>query len=196
MNTIDYYNNNCQELLYRYDNTSVKELHDIFQKYIKKDFSVLELGFGSGRDLNFIKNITQNIFGLDASIEFVKNLKNDNFFENRVTLSKLPDIDISEFEINKFDIVISIAVLMHLDKENIEKSIQNLVGILNQNAKIIISYSTENRANDDRDFYAISKKEMTNIFAKYNFKEVEYLVNSDNLNRNIKWVTQVYKFVG
>ncbi len=195
MDTIDYYNQNYQNLLKKYDNANVFELHNLFKKYIKNGFYVLDIGFGSGRDLSYIKNITSNIFGLDASVKFVNNLKNSSFFKSRIFLSKLPNLNISKSKVDKFDVIISIAVLMHLDKNNISKTIKNLKDIVKQNGKIIISYSTKSRDNDDRTFHEISKKEMTELFIDHQFKELECVINNDKLNRDIQWVTQVFEVV-
>ena len=192
--TIDFYNNNYQELLTKYNNANMYELNKIINKFIYKDHYVLDLGFGSGRDLNYIKNITKNIYGLDGSIEFINNLKKEDiFYKNRVSLSVLPQINTNCFKINKFDIIISIAVFMHLNKNEILETIKNMKNKLNHNGKVIISYSTVGRDNDERDFYEISKDEMTILFNNENFKEVEFIISKDSLNREIEWITQVYE---
>jgi cyclopropane fatty-acyl-phospholipid synthase-like methyltransferase len=193
MKTINYYNTNYQDLISKYNNAKMKELNKIIDKFIDKDDYVLDIGFGSGRDLNYIKNITKNIYGLDASIEFINNLKQDVFYKNKVSVSILPQIDTTFFNINKFDVIISIAVLMHLKKHDITKTIRNIKNKLNFNGKVIISYSTIGRDNDERDFYEISKNEMTNLFNNENFKEIEFIINKDSLNRKIEWITQVYE---
>lgn len=193
MNTVNYYNYNYKKLLESYNNADMKELYQIINKYIYRDSYVLDLGSGSGRDLNYIKNITQNIYGLDASIEFINNLKKENFYQKRISLSVLPNIDITAFNVAKFDIIISIAVFMHLKKDEILQTIKNIKNVLNNNGKVIISYSTKSRVNDKREFYEISKKEMINLFNSEDFKEIEFIVNEDSLNRSIEWVTQVYE---
>jgi cyclopropane fatty-acyl-phospholipid synthase-like methyltransferase len=193
MKTINYYNKNYRKLLKRYDNAEMEQLNKIIDKFIYQDSFILDIGFGSGRDLNYIKNITKNIYGLDASIEFVNILKQDVFYKNKVSISVLPQIDTTFFKINKFDVIISIAVLMHLKKYDITKTIRNIKNKLNFNGKVIISYSTIGRDNDERDFYEISKNEMTNLFNNENFKEIEFIINKDSLNRKIEWVTQVYE---
>ena len=191
--TISYYNNNFQELLKIYNSVNMEQLNKTIDKFCLKDNFVLDLGFGSGRDLNYIKNITKNIYGIDGSIEFVNNLKQEEFYKHKVALSVLPMIDTTPFNINKFDIIISIAVLMHLKKDEIIETIRNIKQKLNLNAKVIISYSTKCRDNDQRNFLEITKNEMTKLFKNENFKEIESIVNNDSLNRKIEWVTQVYE---
>ena len=186
--TIKFYNKNYIALLDRYDSANMSELHNLFDKYILKEHKVLDIGFGSGRDLRYIKNITPNIYGIDASEEFVKSIKRDTFFNNRVYKSILPHIIDFDF---KFDVIVSIAVFMHLTKEDIKETIENISKILEENGKIIISYSTKSRI-DERDFYSISKEEMNSIFSDYGFKKIDELSNRDGLNRDIDWESEVY----
>jgi cyclopropane fatty-acyl-phospholipid synthase-like methyltransferase len=171
----------------------MEDLNKIFNKLIYQHSYVLDIGFGSGRDLNYIKNITKNIYGLDGSIEFVNNLKKDNFYRNRVAVSHLPSINTQLFNINKFDIIISIAVFMHLTKDEILQTIKNLKNILTKNGKVIISYSTKSRDNDKRDFLEITRVEMTTLFINENFKEIKTISSVDSLGRDIEWVTQIYE---
>jgi len=191
--TISYYNENYQKFLIKYDSATMKELYKILDKLVYKNSFVLDIGFGSGRDLNYIKSITKNIYGLDGSIEFVNNLKQDEFYKSRVALSILPKINTSLFNINKFDIIISIAVFMHLKKDEIAYTIKNIKNSLRDNGKVIISYSTKNRDNDQRDFLEITKVEMTTLFINENFKEVKTVSSDDSLGRDIEWVTQIYE---
>jgi len=191
--TISYYNENYQELLIRYDGATMKELYKILDKFVYKNSFVLDIGFGSGRDLNYIKSITKNIYGLDGSIEFVNNLKQDKFYKNRVALSQLPEINTRFFNTNKFDIIISIAVLMHLKKDEIVQTIKKIKKILTKNGKVIISFSTKSRDNDQRDFLEITTIEMITLFINENFKEVKTVSSYDSLDRDIEWVTQIYE---
>jgi len=191
--TISYYNENYQELLIKYDSAPMKELYKILDKLIDKNSFVLDIGFGSGRDLNYIKDITTNIYGLDGSIKFVNNLKKNEFYKNRVALSILPKIDILCFNVNKFDIIISIAVFMHLKKDEIIQTIKNIKTKLNNNGKVIISYSIKSRENDQRFFLETTKDEITILFNNENFKEVKTILCKDSLNRDIEWITQIYE---
>ena len=181
-------------LVDKYDNANMDKLHSLFDKYIKKGDTVLDIGFGSGRDLNMISKITNNIFGIDACDKFIIN-SNKESLKGRIAKSVLPKIDISKFQFNvdEFDVIISIAVIMHLTFREIEQTIQNMKKILKQNGKIIISYSLQREAVDDRFFEILTRDKMTELFNRNGFVEKEYFYNIDNMNRKIEWVTQVYK---
>ncbi len=192
--TLEYYNSQSSTFIDRYNTVKITKLHQIFEKYIKSKDFVLDVGFGSGRDLRFIRdNITKKVFGIDGCEKFVEYLKEEDFFENRVAHSILPYINTSLFDVQIYNIVISIAVFMHLNSQDLELTIQNIYQILAKNGKIIISYSTTQRNNDKRSFYNLKKDNITNLFQKNGFIEIEYIVNLDNLKREICWTTQVFE---
>jgi len=56
MKTVDYYNTNVTNLVARYDNADMSQLHQLLLKHIPKNSTVLDIGFGSGRDLDFLQN--------------------------------------------------------------------------------------------------------------------------------------------
>jgi len=192
--TAEYYDSNAEQLITRYDNTNVEQLHTLFSKYIKTGDKVLDIGFGSGRDLKEIMKITPNVFGLDACEKFIENTEQNNFLKGRVAKSILPNIVTDKFQVSiaEFDVIVSIAVLMHLNMKEIEQSIENIKSILTKNGVFIISYSTKRDCIDDRHFEPLSREIMINIFAKHGFTEIEYIQNNDGMNRDIEWVTQIY----
>lgn len=191
--TLEFYENNANELIIKYDKAKLKQLHTIFEKYINKEDIVLDIGFGSGRDLKVIQAITPNVFGLDSCDAFVENMQN-NGFKGRIAKSILPNIDINKFEkiADKFDLVISIAVLMHLSISDIKKSIENIKKILKKNGIIIISYSLERQIIDVRHFEPLTRSVMTHIFDEVGFMEIESFKNNDAMSRDIEWITQVF----
>jgi len=49
--TQTYYNQNHKELIERYNSATLPQLNKLFNQYIQKSHKVLDIGFGSGRDL-------------------------------------------------------------------------------------------------------------------------------------------------
>lgn len=192
--TIDFYDKNYQYLIKKYDQADMNNLFNIFDTYIQGDDYVLDIGFGSGRDLKYISSITNKVYGLDASTSFVSNLKKESIFKNKVSQSILPSININTFNIDKFDVICCIAVFMHLKESEIIESIKNMRKILNCNSKVIISYSTKSRQNDERNFYEISHHMIKSLFKQSGFIELLIKQTKDGLNREIEWTTQVYEF--
>jgi len=194
MTTLEYYDKNSEKLIEKYSSADVTEIHNLFKKHIMPNSAVLDIGFGSGRDMDFIKNnITENVFGLDGSAEFVNHMKNNTFYGDRVSRSVLPVIDVSELKVKKFDTVIMIAVLMHFNASEILETLLNIKKILKTGGRVIISYSTGSRSDDERRFYEMSMEEVSRMFNENGFSVMEKIVNKDSLERSLEWVTQVFR---
>lgn len=183
-----YYENNSELLIDKYLNANVLELNEIFIKYLKS--KVIDLGCGSGRDMVFL-NKYLDVYGLDLCDNFITHCKKS--FGNKVSYTKLPNIDLSSFDINKFDSVISISTFMHLTKNEIIKTIINLKSILKSNGQVIVSYTTDVRINDERFFEDFDDDFIKDEFEKLGFIEKEFLRIKDSLNRNLLWSVKIYE---
>jgi len=188
--TQNFYNTHYQELITKYDNIQLKELYSLLDRYIKPNHNVLDIGFGSGRDLRYMQSLGANGYGVDATQGFVDNMKRDPHFKNRVFCSTLPNLNIP---LNiQFDIITAIAMIMHLTIKELETSLIEIKKHLKPNGIIIISYSTGNRANDPRFFEKLEYQTIKKLFEKQDFKEIEVNSNCDKLNRDLVWVTCIY----
>lgn len=185
-----YYETNYKDLLAKYNKANTKELNKILLKYIPKDSVVLDLGFGSGREISFLYNNGYKVYGLDYCEKFIESFSNKNI---QVSHTILPHIKIDSFAVKKFDSIISIATLMHLTKEEIKKTIKNIKKILNKQGIVIISYSVAPRKNDERFFEELDLILMKSEFEKCGFSELSCSLLLDGMNRDIEWVTQVFK---
>ncbi len=192
-NITKFYEKNYKNLIKMYNNADIKILNKLFDEYIKKSNKVLDIGFGSGRDLKYIKNLSAKVFGVESCEGFIENLEKEIYFKNRVYFATLPNLKLN---LNfKFDVIISIAVFMHLSKSEIQESIKNIKKYLKNGGVVIISYSIGKRKNDERFFENLSIEFMRESFEKFEFREVKLINNSDALSREIEWVSQVFKLM-
>lgn len=86
---------------------------------------------------------------------------------------------------------------MHLEHEEYEESIKNILKLLSTNATLIISYSKGTREiNDDRNFIEIKEELLFRLLKKHNLKLIYKTYNQDNLSRNeLVWETIVLKYI-
>lgn len=197
MNTHNFYKKNSTNLIKKYDNADMKNLYKLFNKYLIDKSKILDIGFGSARDLRYLHIKGNDIWGIDPTIEFVDNAK--NIFKDKSShffTGSLPNLFNQKNFNEKFDAIICIAVLMHLNHNEYEESIINIIKLLEPNSTIIISYSIgERKVNDKREFFEINTELLFSLFEKYNLNLIDKSVNSDNLNRNeIIWETLVLKY--
>ena len=195
MKTIDFYNENSVTLVKRYDNADMSSLHQLLLKYIPKNSSILDIGFGSGRDVNFLHNQGYDVWGIDPSVKFLENIKQvfPNLIEHFYRAS-IP-FDKNMMGINReFDAIISIAMWMHLEYAQYADAVASIVSVANNNSNIVISFSIGNRIKDDRYFEEVNLTYLTELFKERGFSLVETVKNNDSLGRDIlTWITVVFK---
>ncbi len=187
--TIEFYDKNIDSLIKRYEKANLDFIHKIILENTNKNDSILELGFGSGRELNFLfNNGYKNIYGIDGSekfVEFVKNrFKSDNF-----KLSILPDINVDK----KFDFIYSIAVFMHLPIYTYEELVKNIYDKLKNKGKLFISFSLDERDEKERYFTKVDEELLDKLFSQYKIYKQKEIITNDSLNRNLNWKNIIYQ---
>lgn len=175
----------------KYINESINLKMDNFYKYMQKyllkkdDFLMLDLGFGSGRDMIYFKNNGYKIKGVDSCSAFVNEARKK---ELDVSLEVLPNMDNIENE--KYDLIYSIGLVMHLNESERLNLFNNIKLKLKKNGLFVLSYNTQNRENDkERLFYTLSKDKIN--------KEVDMTLIDEELmpdnTRDFVWIVETYK---
>ncbi len=188
---LNYYNENHKALIETYNSATLTPLNNLFNKHIKNGDKVLDIGFGSGRDLQYIKTLGAECWGVDASQKFVDHLQKDSYFNNRLFCAKLPMLEL-EFDI-KFNVIVCIAVVMHLTKEELKEWVEDIKNYLAIGGKVIVSYSATPREADERFFEDLRGTVVNQIFLDAGFSLIDEISSNDGLNRGIEWRNQVYK---
>lgn len=195
--TIRYYNQAAQILIPGYDSAKMSTFYNILLKNITPGSKILDIGFGSGRDLAFLKDKGYQIWGVDPSHKFVDHAKK-RFYDisNHFFTTSLPDLNLPEELKHSFDCIILIAVWMHLPKSTYGSSIHSLCSFLKAGGKVVVSYSITPREEvSDRYFENIDATLLQSLFEKYGFKQISKNTNKDGLGkREIAWVTEVYSY--
>jgi len=173
------------------------------QKYFSHAFlpgsRVLEIGAGTGRDLNTLLNSGYDAFGIDASGEMV-NLAHEQYpaLKDRYIPGTTPS-DKPYFN-EPFDSILCSAVLMHLPDELLLDAAYSIKRNLKQGGRLLISVplkrpdlDRENRTPDGRlfilrpiDFYSL-------LFERLGFRELSRSEETDSLGRpGITWSIQTF----
>ena len=136
-----------------------------------KNDNILKLGFGAGREIEFLlKKGYKNIYGIEGSEKFLElvkeELKNKNEnIANDLYYSVLPEINIPEGI--KFDLIFSTFVWNHLPEIMYERTVKNITNLLKFNGKVLIAYSLNNNENQEITRYNINEKYLIELFEKY-----------------------------
>ena len=151
--------------------------------YPNNSHNVLDLGCGTADILNYLPKV--NYTGIDASANYIKLAKQK--------FPSLGSFRCATFDENtrlngKYDLVIAIGFLHHLNKVTCEKLIINASKVLTPKGRLItfdpILYKGQNKfaswiIKQDRGKYIRDLRNYTSLFSKKKFSSVEFDIRQD-----------------
>jgi len=199
-NTLSYYEKNAKHLTQRYESANVNNIHILLLNTFLLGSYLLEIGCGSGRDASFMYQKGYDILAIDGSKEMIREAEKCHpDLEGNLKVMKIPEE--CNFKSSYFDGVYSIAMLMHLDKNSIHRTIEKIAMILKIDGQFLFSVSIERDDVDDqgkdekgRHFTSMSELEWIRCCEKYGLKFEHSEITSDGLDRDgIVWLTCVVR---
>ncbi len=196
--TLSYYENNAKHLSQRYESAKVDNIHSLLLNTFSTKSYLLDIGCGSGRDAAFMHQNAYDVLAIDGSREMITEAKRCHpELADRLEVIKIPDE--FHFESFSFDGVYSIATLMHLDKDSIDRTIEKIAMTLKPGGKFFFSVSIQrNDINDHgedekgRYFTTMSEPEWITCCEKHGLQLEHSEVTADGLDRDgIVWLTCV-----
>lgn len=197
--TLDFYNAKAKEMAdcYVQGGSGVAELFPIA---FPRGTRVLDLGFGSGRDLNALCQAGYEACGVDASAEMVAQARHRfPSLDGRLTLDHLPRL--AAVADQAFDGILCSAVLMHLPEELLFDSVLNIRRILKLGGRLLISTPlagpkvdiSTRRDENGRLFNGVTPEQFQFLFEKVGFRQINRWDSADHLNRSDRrWATQLF----
>lgn len=197
ISTLNYYEKNANLLINRYESANVSEVQILLLQTFTNKSKLLEIGCGSGRDASFMIRNNYDVIAIDGSHNMIEEAKKIHPELSGKLLHKTLPNDLY-FNIS-FDGIYSIATLMHLSKNNLEKTISRIYDLLNQNGKFLMSVSlfrddiNQNGFDEKgRFFLVLNFDEWIKLFENIGFKILDKKTNKDGLNRDgIEWLTLI-----
>lgn len=196
--TNNYYNNNADKLSIMY-NSANPDYIKIFYKYMKPKCTILDIGSGSGRDINELLKSHLNFdpYGLEPSKSMVdKSIKIFPKLKNRVLLGSLPNNIPEKYTKIQWGCIITAAVFQHIPDSQLYDSLSKIYSLLKPSGILLISIPTEypgisnNRDINGRLFILRELKEYIQKLEKINFTLKKVIEKPDALERSgIKWAT-------
>ena len=194
--TFEFYETNASDLIDRYESADMSALHKQLVKHIQASSKVIDIGFGSGRDLAFLQSKGFDIYGIDPLPAFVMQAQH-RFpkINNHFRIGSFLSLNTPDDWQKSFDAVISIAVWMHLNAHEHSKAIDSIKSLLKPNGIVILSFSIGGReSNDGRHFEPLELHDVIETFKNAGFYLIESQCTPDSLGRDaIKWATVVMK---
>ena len=184
----NYYDVNAKEYIESTINCDMSFHYQKFLKYLPKTGKILDVGFGSGRDMIYFKSLRYEVEGIDTSIEFVKNMKEKGF---NVRLESACELNYSD----EYDGIWACASLLHIKRDELEEVIIKCMKALKENGVFYCSfkYGSMEVEKDGRYFNYINEESMSKLLNKNNINVMEiYKTNDVRTDRNNEiWINVI-----
>lgn len=186
---MNYYKKNAKEYILRTKDVDMKEAYDFFLKYADKKGKLLDIGFGSGRDMFYFKSIGFEVEGIDSQPEFV---------EEALKLG----LKVSCYDILKcwnikevYDYLWASASLLHVKKELLNQAFQYCSNMLKNNGIMYCSfkYGDFEGIMDDRYYIYLTEKTINKFLIGTELKVIDYKITIDKLKRDNSWINFILK---
>lgn len=184
-----YYQEHYDEFIADTSNANMKELYIFFEKYIKKGMKILDVGFGSARDMKYFSS-NYDVYGIDVVDEFVNHAQQLGL--TQVYKKSILDITFQ----NTFDAIWACASLLHIEKENLNQVFKKCNNALKENGIMYCSfkYGTFIGERNGRYYIDLTEESIKEYLKDTNFKIIDSLVTVDvRPNRNEKWLNIILK---
>lgn len=182
-----YYSKHSKEYIEKTIAADMSSEYKMLESLICSDSKILDIGFGSGRDLLYFTKKGYDAFGIDIEERFV---------EHAISLGlKAMKADILSFESNeKYDCIWCSACLLHLKRNELEKAYQNIRSLLKDDGILFLSmkYSDSKREeidSDNRQMTYFNEEDIHNL----PFKIIDRKMKQDPTRINTIWVNLLLK---
>ena len=179
--SFEYYDKNPDKFYGDTVHVDMEEFYQAFLPLVRDGGKILDVGCGSGRDLQKFKNLGYEVIGIDASVEMVKKAK---------ALSGVEVLNLKFAEINwedEFDGLWASASLLHVPITEISSTIELLWNSLKISSPFFMSfkYGANSYTKNDRHFQNYTEVTVEPILKNLKDYKVEkiWITADKRLNR-------------
>jgi SAM-dependent methyltransferase len=183
---MDYYSQHYEEYIESTIHADLSEEYRMVESYLSKGDRVLDVGFGSARDMLYFSSKGYEVEGIDIEEGFIQHARNLG-----LSVSHGDAITYSSKE--KYNLVWCNACLLHLKREEIKKALLNLYSNLKEGGILFLSFKFSSKEDGydsmGRYFTYLNQGDLDNFplrMDRYWFKE-------DPTRKEFLWVDIVVK---
>ncbi|HVR35804.1 MAG TPA: class I SAM-dependent methyltransferase [Methylomirabilota bacterium] len=201
--TVQFYGGNAADLAHRYAAAGSAAAR-YFPVAFTPGSRILDVGCGSGRDLNALIDAGYNATGVDACDDMLLEARiRHPAIANRLTVDTLPNL--SGVPDASYEGLLCWAVLMHLPGEFLFDTVFNLRRVLKPGGRLLISTPLEgpvveaetHRDAEGRLFNSVTPENFHFLFEKVGFRRLNRWDEEDSLGRRERrWATQLFVLEG
>ena len=188
---MNYYNEHAKDFIEGTINCDMSVQYNFFEKYLNNDSkTILDLGFGSGRDSLYFMNKGYTVYSLDPTEEFCKN-------GERIGLKNVYQLTAQEMQFeNLFDGIWACASLLHVPSKELNDVFKKCYKSLKNDGIMYCSFKYGNFEGErnGREFTDLNEELFNQYINNTGLKVLEYLITEDvRPDRNEKWLNVILK---
>ncbi len=193
--TIDFYNIHAKEQAALYETADMSITYRRIEALLPPHARILEIGCGSGRDARALANMGFSVVATDASegmIREAKRLSEGIGVNLAFTCLAFPLPENHPLLSEQFDLVLAVAVIMHLPPEDRKKLLAQISLVLKPKGCFYCSFKNQTSI-DKRLYQPITPLDMENECSGVGLVNCLQESNQDILGRNSLWTTMLFK---
>ena len=177
-----FYSSHSEEYIAATIHADMSSIYVLFEPLLHGK-RILDVGFGSGRDLAYFQSKGYEAYGIDTEPSFVQRAFKAGF--------RVAQADVRTYETNqKFDGIWACASLLHLSKKDMVQAVERLKGMLKQNGVLFVSLK-------EGDSEIVDEKGRFMAFVSQGFLEMlgfKILSHTEDVDgRGYRWLNAVYQ---
>ena len=187
---MSYYKEHAKEFIEDTFNCDMSEQYHFFEKHLKGKGTILDIGFGSGRDSLYFKSKGYGVVAIDPEEEFVKHAKEIGL-ENVYKL-RAEEIDFTD----KFDGIWACASLLHVSSKEMNNVLRKCCLALKNGGVMYASFKYGDFEGDrnGRYYLDVNEKSFNRYLIGSGLKLLESTLSDDvRSGRNEKWLNIIIK---
>ena len=183
-NTKQYYSTNYKGYISSTQNVDMTEHYSHFLPYLAQGTKILDVGFGSGRDMLYFANKGYDVVGVDNVVEFVDSAKTKGLNVHLCDFHNLPYNA-------QFDGIWACASLLH--SHDLVCAFDNLHKALKKSGYIFLTmkYGTGSGMENGRFYQYVDEQKLEELCKLSNFTIIEIYKSEDLLSRNSGWINVI-----
>lgn len=190
--SVEFYNENAVGFFENTVDADMGKTYEIFNSYLKKGATILDLGCGSGRDSHHFSNYGYEVISADYSDEMVKMA--GDFLNKEVIKLDMRQMDFN----NKFDGIWACASILHIKKDEIVKVLEKSYTALKEGGIIYMSfkYGEGEVQKGGRHFSNYKEDTFTKLLDSLDFFEIKKFWKTEDVRpdrKNEFWLNVIVK---
>ena len=187
---MNYYKEHSEEYIDSTINCDMSEQYRFFEKYLKGTGTILDIGFGSGRDSLYFKSKGYEVYAIDPEESFVKHARELGL--NNVFELKAEDIDFNEM----FNGIWACASLLHVSSHDIHLVFKKCSLALKNDGVMYASfkYGDFEGIRDGRYYLDMNENSIKYHLLNTGLEIIDMAFSQDvRPNRNDKWINLILR---